>query len=316
MPIRSIPMGLVEIHGKAFPAADGKLINSPVTQTPCLVYKVDIERYTENSKGTGSWRHWKTDADGVPFYLEDGTGKALVNAQGAEYDLIQTARRVASFAMGDRMLWGEGDASLWTGPGASDFALITYAQSLVTGRGSSRWGSVGQSAPVRETSPGRYRFTEYCILADHWYDVTGTCVENPHPRDEHDRNMVLKGQNEPTFLIAWRNKQQRNKSCGSARPSSSLVARPFRSSAWRLSCRSWVGSETMTGPCCNDFRSNEGTSFLAGLSKIVIRSVPSGESRTPSPETEAPIPDTWRPAPAFLGFHGFVPRPDPLESIR
>jgi hypothetical protein len=55
---------------------------------------------------------------------------------------------------------------------------------------------------------GRYRFTEYCIVPDHSYDVTATCKENPAPQDEHDRNMLLKGTNEPTFLISYRTEKQ------------------------------------------------------------------------------------------------------------
>lgn len=51
---------------------------------------------------------------------------------------------------------------------------------------------------------GRFRFTEYCIAPGHWYDLTGTCTENPSPKDEHDRNLLMKGQNEPTFLISFR----------------------------------------------------------------------------------------------------------------
>ena len=54
--------------------------------------------------------------------------------------------------------------------------------------------------------------TEYCILPDHWYDVTGTCTENPNPKDEHDRNLIVKGENEPTFLISWRNEKDLEKS--------------------------------------------------------------------------------------------------------
>ena len=54
----------------------------------------------------------------------------------------------------------------------------------------------------------RYRLTEYCILPGHWYDVTGTCVENPHPKDSHDRNLIVKGENEPTFLISWRTEKE------------------------------------------------------------------------------------------------------------
>ena len=51
---------------------------------------------------------------------------------------------------------------------------------------------------------GRYRFTEYCIVPDHSYDVTATCVENSAAQDEHDRNLLTKGSNEPTFLISYR----------------------------------------------------------------------------------------------------------------
>ena len=51
---------------------------------------------------------------------------------------------------------------------------------------------------------GRYRLTEYCILPGHEYNITGTCVENPEPKDQHDRNLITKGLNELTFLISWK----------------------------------------------------------------------------------------------------------------
>jgi hypothetical protein len=30
----------------------------------------------------------------------------------------------------------------------------------------------------------------------------GTCVENPSPKDDHDRNLITRGENEKTFLIS------------------------------------------------------------------------------------------------------------------
>jgi len=57
-------------------------------------------------------------------------------------------------------------------------------------------------------SAHRYRLSEYCILPDQSYDIAGTCAENPAPQDEHDRNMIVKGQNEPTFVISWRNEKE------------------------------------------------------------------------------------------------------------
>lgn len=53
-----------------------------------------------------------------------------------------------------------------------------------------------------------YRLTEHLVVPNHWYDITGTCVENPEPCDEHDRNMIVKGTNEPTFLITWRSEKE------------------------------------------------------------------------------------------------------------
>jgi hypothetical protein len=223
MPLRSIAMGLVEVHGKAQPVTD-KLATSPVSQTPCLFYKVDIERYQRNSKGGGSWQHYKTDADGVPFYLDDGTGKVLVDAHGAEYDLIQSCRRTAGRGQVNLgrlgSLFGtKSSPAPAIQSSMSDSALIAYAQSAANVGGSAMLNSLGNLALGGGLSfgggrwnlgvggSGQYRFTEYCILPGHWYDVTGTCAENPSPRDETDRNMILKGKNEPTFLISWRNER-------------------------------------------------------------------------------------------------------------
>jgi hypothetical protein len=213
-PIRSIAMGLVHIHGKA---RGDHLVPSPVSKTPCFFYKVDIEKWKTNSKGGGSWAHYKADANGVPFYLEDSSGKVLVDAHRAEYDLIQTAKRETGRGLGSglaRLLSDRPDPALMTGARVTDDELISYAESAVsTGGGASVLGSLGQLAiggglninlGGGGSSSRRYRFTECCILPDHWYDLTGTCVENPAPQDEHDRNMIRKGENEPTFLISWR----------------------------------------------------------------------------------------------------------------
>jgi hypothetical protein len=90
IPIRSIPMGFVEIHGKA---RSEQTVRSPVSHTPCFTYKVVIERWKTNSQGRGgSWSHHRTDVDGVSFYLADATGQVLVNPREAELDLPQSAR--------------------------------------------------------------------------------------------------------------------------------------------------------------------------------------------------------------------------------
>jgi hypothetical protein len=39
----------------------------------------------------------------------------------------------------------------------------------------------------------------------------GTCVENPSPQDDHDRNLITRGENEKTFLISSMSEQKTEK---------------------------------------------------------------------------------------------------------
>jgi hypothetical protein len=215
IPIRSMAMGLVEIHGKA---KGHETVLSPVTKTPCFFYKVDIERWVRDKNG-GHWSHAATDAEGVRFYLEDATGKVLVDAHGAECDLIQTTKRETGAGVvtsSGRLFGGTRDSSLTTGAWVSDSDLLNYAVSAVStahtafslDAGSLLSGLGRGSLGLGMGSEHRYRLSEYCIVPEHSYAVTGTCVENPNPQDEHDRNMIVKGQNEPTFLISWRSEKE------------------------------------------------------------------------------------------------------------
>lgn len=111
MPIRSIAMGLVRVHGKAL---GDELVSSPVAHTPCFFYKVDIEKWQQDKDG-GHWSKYRTDADGVRFYVQDGSGKVLVDPHNAEYDLVQNVRR----EIGGRRFTG-------TPGGASEAELRSY----------------------------------------------------------------------------------------------------------------------------------------------------------------------------------------------
>lgn len=199
IPIRGIAMGLAEVHGTA--VGEPSLI-SPVRKTPCFFYKVDIEEWVE-TKRDAKWVQVKSDADGVPFYLDDGTGKVLVDAREAEQDLRQCAQQE---------VWGgvatAGDLATST-LGLSEPAvpagrrvttqsdLYAYVESVVkSARLDSKWSVLSRGH--------RYRLTEYLILPGQKYDATGTCAENPKAQDAYDRNMIIKGENEPTFLMSYR----------------------------------------------------------------------------------------------------------------
>jgi hypothetical protein len=270
MPIRSIPMGLVQVRGQAL---TDQLIPSPITHTPCCFYQVKIEHYETGEHG--GWKHYRTDMDGAKFYLQDQTGKVLVDSYSAEYDLPESAPRVVDGAHIAPVL----------GSGASDHELLQYVQRagvhqlagkmeqwleskgplddpkhengrqtlLEIARALPKAMSGGANLPrtipaaliekimaspplpdpqkeaqrqkflqqLHETGTvplpsmsvsvssavGRYRLQESLILPGQEYHVTGTCVENPNSRDAHDRNMIVLGQNEKTFLISWKPEQ-------------------------------------------------------------------------------------------------------------
>ncbi len=305
IPIRSVPMGFVQIYGKA---QGEKTLPSPVSHTACLAYKVVIERWkTDSDSHGGRWAHHRTDLDGAPFYLTDATGKVLVDAQGAEFDLPQSARCEAGqgtgtatgvAATGQELLKyvTEADAH-WAGglfehglkavgplqdsskegtrkglmevfqhtPGSPDFlrGMMTMmapqikvrlesmgvqsdprleearqtafrafqhppgspeflegmmrAEQMVGERGTTNpfdaltramGGNQGPGSGLFNAASGRYRFTEYCLVPGGTYDISGTCVENPHPKDANDHNMIVKGAAEKEFLISSKTEKQ------------------------------------------------------------------------------------------------------------
>lgn len=92
MPIRSVPMGFVHIRGKAEAT---QLLSSPVSQTPCCFYKVEIDQWKSEGR-SHAWKHCCTDFNGYQFHLADGTGKILIDAHAAEYDLQPTSTQEAN----------------------------------------------------------------------------------------------------------------------------------------------------------------------------------------------------------------------------
>jgi len=75
--IRSMAMGMVELHGRA---RRKYALVSPATQTACVWYR--LRRYRRNRKS--GWQLFRqSDSGAVPFLLEDGTGAVTINPDGA-----------------------------------------------------------------------------------------------------------------------------------------------------------------------------------------------------------------------------------------
>jgi hypothetical protein len=218
-PVRSIPMGLVHVHGKATGEAP---VASPLTGVSCYYYRVQIEKYVKK-ENESTWETLRTDTGERKFYLDDATGRVLVNPQSAEYDVPQTFRaETGKQTIRSRYI----DPTLGV-PGPSDQDLVAYLTDTSEARAAlessnipgakaigkalaveQALGSVGMGVSLgggglsfNIGGSQSYRFTEHCLLAERDCNIIGTCFENPSPKDEHDRNLVMKGQNEKTFLI-------------------------------------------------------------------------------------------------------------------
>lgn len=76
--VRSMAMGLVELHGRA---VRRYALVSPMSHTPCVWYRLSKFRIEEN----GTRRAIGSSSSGpLPFFLDDGTGRLLVIPDGAK----------------------------------------------------------------------------------------------------------------------------------------------------------------------------------------------------------------------------------------
>jgi hypothetical protein len=82
--IRSMPMGRVELFGRAQERAD---LEAPLSGRACVYYRYKVEEEI----GSANRRRWRTvskgDSSAWPFYLEDETGRVLVDPEGATVEL-------------------------------------------------------------------------------------------------------------------------------------------------------------------------------------------------------------------------------------
>ncbi|MEW6035932.1 MAG: GIDE domain-containing protein [Candidatus Micrarchaeota archaeon] len=81
--VRSAAVGLAELFGKASCRAD---MQSPVSKAKCAYYRLTGEYYYQTRKSSG-WKQFFRRESSQQFFLEDDTGKMLVEPAGAEIDI-------------------------------------------------------------------------------------------------------------------------------------------------------------------------------------------------------------------------------------
>jgi hypothetical protein len=229
IPVRSVSMGLSHVAGTS---TGCEPLISPLTQVPCYYFEVKVEKKVKKDDKE-TWETTHRDRAEVPFYIQDETGKILVNPQNAEYNLPQAfwgelqPPALLSFGHAPRKV----DPSLGV-PAPTDDHLRAYLNGQFSGARAALQGSnmpvakvldkglavaekmqmlgvsIGSGGISMDFGNQTYRFTETCLPAGRTTNVLGSCTENPNPTDEGDRNLIKKGENEKTFLISTKSEEK------------------------------------------------------------------------------------------------------------
>ncbi|MCU1297291.1 MAG: hypothetical protein JWO91_1569 [Acidobacteriaceae bacterium] len=81
--IRSASMGLVEVSGLA---VGPHTMPAPITALPCYYYRTIAWQLKQSGK-RNEWEKVAEESLHLPFFIDDNTGKVLVNPDGAEMDI-------------------------------------------------------------------------------------------------------------------------------------------------------------------------------------------------------------------------------------
>jgi hypothetical protein len=81
--IRSASMGMVEVNGLA---VGPYTIAAPITERACYYYRIQVWEWKQRGKNK-QWVQVAGESVHVPFFVDDNSGRVLVDPRGAELDL-------------------------------------------------------------------------------------------------------------------------------------------------------------------------------------------------------------------------------------
>jgi E3 Ubiquitin ligase len=182
--VRSASMGLVEVTGTA---KGPQTIPAGITGDACYYYRATAWKLKQSGRNQ-NWERVANESLYLPFFVQDSTGRMLVNAQGAQLDVHCNFKDEirSSFFSTNEMI----------SPNVSKFLL--------------RYGLVGEEA---------IKLEEYCIKPDFPLFVLGTLGRTadgqgqqwspeshvPQIQDSHASNLSFVGPAAGSFLrsLGW-----------------------------------------------------------------------------------------------------------------
>jgi hypothetical protein len=189
---RSIAMGMVEVAGRATGA---QTMPSLIGKLPCYCSHILIERYERRGKSS-RWVNVHERQDGIPFHIEDSTGRMLVDPAGAELDIppeLEHSEGTTKALLGMTL-----SRFRETGRAASDIPSLFYSYCAANG----------------VSSMGQMRFTERNLGPGDPAFVLGSAEERRGVQDEHERIVIRKGKHHPWFFIAESSEKELLKKLG------------------------------------------------------------------------------------------------------
>ena len=179
--IRSLAVGISEIHGKVVPAKRGT-ITSPFSGQDCVCATIVIEESSRMSK----YRQWHVIKNlnwGNDFYLEDDTGKVLVDIRDADLDIPISFEFYSGFGQ------------------SPPPHIVTFLQA----NGMNHQGFLGINRSLR--------YTELIIRPNDELYVLGRAGINPHTSEgtsEHNaENLIMQRSRHPNiYYISNRSEKQ------------------------------------------------------------------------------------------------------------
>ena len=186
--IRSMAMGLVEVHGQVSARSE---MMGPFSCRPCAYWEVDI---SVRGRGRRSWTVVHRNASGQPFFLSDETGTAMVYPRGAECRL-----RFAT----EEECFGLMPPSPYAEYLHEHGSFVTQVTRLGMMRFRERLLEDGQQVYLLGTATPRSQalvVSEGEQVADDDHDALGT--ERLRARDHEVVAVIRRGENEGTFIIS------------------------------------------------------------------------------------------------------------------
>ena len=203
--IRSLAIGLVELFGKV---NIDKPIKTPFSKVDTVFYKYVVKEYTRHestSKNghttTYSWDIIYSDSSLTPFYLEDETGKVLVNPEGADAKIslkkVFLEKRGMKFGDMLSMIKKAFKGELKT----KDLNVSNLEEISLE-----REHKIFKIERARE---GDRKYYEYYILPGEQLYVLGTAK---NPENQLNKVIIAKGENEKTFILSEKSEKELLKS--------------------------------------------------------------------------------------------------------